>query len=145
MQSVQKCCSNFFLQSDHLPCLFSPCHAQAFLFFLCVCFSSFFQRIIQGIASSLSLNKAKVGASPLSSLKFMHATQVFYLLLPTFLSFIFFFNSFPSSSFFLVSIFSICSSLFSFPSFFLKFFFIHLHICTWPIFFLNVFATFLQH
>ncbi len=69
-----------------------------FIFFMHMLF--FFQRTIQGIVSSLSLNKAKVGASSLPLLKFMHVTQILYFLLPTFLSFIFFFNSFPSSFFF---------------------------------------------
>jgi hypothetical protein len=72
-------------------------------FFMHVLF--FFQRTIQGIVSLLSLNKAKVGASSLPSFKFMHVTQILYFLLPTFLSFIFFFNSFSLIFFFLFQFF----------------------------------------
>ncbi len=109
----------FFLLVYNTRCFLFFLYARAFLL----------STDLQGIASLLSLNKAKVGASPLPSQKFMRVTQVLYCLLPTFLSFIFIFNSFLSSSFFLVSIFSICSFQFSFMSFFLKISFIHLHIC----------------
>jgi len=77
-------------------------------------------------------------------LKFMCVTQVFYLLLPTFLFFIFFFNYSPSFSLFLVSVFSICFSQYSFLSFFLK---IISFISTLALayFLLEHFAVFLRH
>ncbi len=104
----------------------------------------FFWQTIQGVISSLSLNETKARASPSPLLKIMCVTHVLYLLLQTFLSFIFFFNSFPPSSLFLVSIFSICFFFFFFFKFFLKKKIFcsspHLHL---PIFFLSVFAAFL--
>ncbi len=82
-------------------------------------------------------------SSSCRSFKFMQVIHVLYLMLPTFFSFIFFFNSSPSSSLFLISVFTICFSLCSFLSFLLKKIFCsspHLHL---PIFFLNNFAFFL--